>query len=37
MLYSIDPLIGFLGMIAAGTLAYFSFRLLDRHSSRRGQ
>jgi hypothetical protein len=35
MLSSIDPIVGLLAVIVAGTVAFFGFRMLDRHASRR--
>jgi hypothetical protein len=37
LLSSIDPAIGFLAVIAAGTITFLAFRFLDRHSARRSQ
>jgi len=37
MLYSMNPLVGLIAVIAAGTLAFFAFKVLDRHSSRRSE
>jgi hypothetical protein len=35
MLYTFNPILGMLAILAAGTLAYLAFRILDRHEDSR--
>jgi hypothetical protein len=35
MLFTFDPILGTLAVIAAGTVAFLAFRVLDRHQRRR--
>jgi hypothetical protein len=36
MLYSFNPILALLAVVAAGTLAFLAFRFLDRHERSRG-